>query len=213
MGAIVVVSGPALEPVTLAELKEHCRVSVSQDDSYISSLGVAARKMVEDLTGRRLMTQTLRWELDAFPLRDHLLIPVAPVQSIEEVRTFDEDEDDDEGTEMPAADYIVDIGSEPARIVLKSGSYWPTELAEARGIRTTFVCGYAPTASPDAGEAVPAGLKLAIKMLVSTWYGYRETLTQVAGLKEVPGGIDALLGEFQAWNRFGHAAVNQEAAR
>lgn len=211
MGALIVVAPPAFEPVSLAEAKLHCRVSISDDDAYLQGLVAAARAWVEDYTGRALITQTLRWELDDFPDRHYLLLPKAPVQSITELRTFDED--DEVGTVMDEDDYVVDLQSEPARIVLKSGEVWPTELDVARAVRIPFVAGYEPTASPDAGEAVPELLKLAIKMLVSTWYDHRETVTQLANLKEVPGGIDALLSDFRAWNYFGHASVHQEGAR
>lgn len=211
MGALIVVTPPAIEPVTLSELKAHCRVTSSDEDTYLGGLLKAARVKVEEYTGRALITQTLRWELDRFPHRGHLLFPRAPVQLVEELRTFDED--DVTGTVMDEDDYVVDVQSEPARLVLKSGVAWPTDLEVARAVRTTFVAGYAPTESPDAGEGVPEQLKLAIKMLALTWYEHRGTLTQLANLKEVPGGIDAILGDFRAWNEFGHAAVSQEGAR
>ncbi len=206
MGALVLVTGPAAEPVSTAEAKTHFRVDHSSEDTLIESLVKAARSLVEKRTGRSLITQTHRWELDGFPCRGYLLLPRAPVQSVTEIRYFGED--DDTGTVIDADDYIVDTGPEPARIVLKRNVLWPTATLEAaRGIRIPFVSGYGA-----AGASVPEGLKIAIKMMAATWYEHREELTR-EDLERVPDGMDALLAEFEAWNAFGHASVHQEGAR
>jgi len=205
MGALKITAQPAIEPVTLAEAKLHFRVDHSVDDALIAGLALASRANVEEYTGRALITQTQRWTLDRFPCRPYLLVPVAPLQSVTEIRTFDED--DEVGTVFAADKYIVDISSEPARIVLKRNEVWPSDLARAGGVRITLVAGYGATAA-----SVPEMLKLAIKMLANTWYDNRETMT-THNLKEVPGGMDSLLAGFRAWNEFGHACVSQEGAK
>lgn len=204
MGALVRTAEPAVETVTLAEGKLHERVDHAADDALITSLLLAARRWVEGYTSRGLITQTWRWELDAFPRRSYLLVPLAPLLAVTEIRTVDED-----GTEavFDAAEYLVDKSSEPARIVLKSGSSWPAvTLQRAGGVRITMSIGYGADAT-----AVPEQIKLAVKMLMGTWYNHRETVS-IEDLKHVPDGLAALLGEYAAWNAYGHASVSQENA-
>lgn len=58
-------SGPAFEPVTLAEMKLHLRTYASDtsEDALISSLITAAREWAENFTGRALVDQTWRLTL------------------------------------------------------------------------------------------------------------------------------------------------------
>ena len=204
MGALIRTAEPAVEPVTPVEGKLHERVDHTADDALITSLLLSARRWVESYTARGLITQTWRWELDAFPRRSFLLVPLAPLVSVSEIRTVDED-----GAEavFAADQYLVDKNSEPARIVLKSGASWPAvTLQRAAGVRITLVVGYGAAAT-----AVPEQIKLAIKMLMGTWYDNRESVSR-EDLKHVPDGTAALLGEYAAWNAYGHAQVSQEDA-
>lgn len=207
MGALVQTSNPAAEPVTLAEAKAHLRVVDTADDALITSLIVAARHQVEGMTGRPLLERTYRWELDAFPIRDFLLVPVAPLVAVSEIRTFADG--DATGTVLDAAAYYVDKSDAPARIILQRGYAWPScsELRRAAGVQIALTGGYGSLAA-----AVPERHKLAIKMLVGTWYDNRESSSPM-DLKEVPEGLAALLRDDMAWNRFGHALVSQEHAR
>jgi len=65
--SLTIVTPPAEEPVTLTEAKNHLRVDLSDDDSLISALIVAAREHAEAITRRAFITQTLKLSLDAFP--------------------------------------------------------------------------------------------------------------------------------------------------
>lgn len=58
---------PELEPVTLAEMRQHLRIfaDITSDDDQISALITAAREWVEDYTGRALVDQTWRLTVDA----------------------------------------------------------------------------------------------------------------------------------------------------
>ena len=56
-----------------------------------------------------------------------------------------------------------------------------------------FVAGYANA------EAVPEGIKLAIKGLVGHWFEHREAITDEVTLSEVPTFIHALLAPYRVW--------------
>lgn len=67
--ALINVVPPAVEPVSLAELKEFLRVDSgdTSNDAVISSLAIAARSWAEVYTQRRFITQTWQLSMDFFP--------------------------------------------------------------------------------------------------------------------------------------------------
>lgn len=56
--ALVMTSGPAVEPVSLSEAKAHLRVSDANEDVLIGSLILTARVTVEQLASVALITQS-----------------------------------------------------------------------------------------------------------------------------------------------------------
>ena len=62
-----VTSAPASEPVTTAEAKEHLRLETALDDVYVASLIVAARRHVEQVCRRGLVTQSVELMVPKFP--------------------------------------------------------------------------------------------------------------------------------------------------
>src|SRR4051812_41779213 len=106
------VTAPATEPVTLAEAKAHCRVTVADDDTYIGGLITVARRYVEEICNRALITQTWDLFLDCFP-DGEILLPRAPVLTIGFVKYIDQ-----AGVLQTLASnqYQVDVQQDPARL-------------------------------------------------------------------------------------------------
>lgn len=204
MGALTLQVQPVTEPVSLVNAKEHIRVDITDDDVFITALAEACKDKVEDLTGRRLITQTWKWTFDRFPVWDFLLIPLAPVISIDSITTFDKL---DNSTLFPAASYFSDVVSEPSRIVLKEGAVWPVdnELREANGVEVVFKVGYGP-----ADTDVPKNLTLAQKLLIGHFYENREVTSPII-IHEVPLTVTLLLSRYKAWNQYHHAEVSPSA--
>lgn len=65
--SLVLTSGPALEPVTLAEAKAHLRVDHNHEDSLIQSLIITSRLHIEAALGLALITQSWAYFLDRWP--------------------------------------------------------------------------------------------------------------------------------------------------
>jgi len=199
-GNLYLKTAPTTEPVTVAEIKSHMRVDISDDDTLITSLGVAARRWIENITGIRMMTQTWNHLLDNFPGESVIKIPVGPVLSITSVNYTDS-----LGVvaTFAAANYDTDLVSLPARISLKSGCSWPTSsLKSVNGVDVEFVAGYHATATTV--TSVPEELKLAIKMLASYWYENRDAAASGIGsteIKELPLSLQALIGQFLMYQR------------
>ncbi|WP_332130099.1 head-tail connector protein, partial [Azorhizobium caulinodans] len=69
------ISGPAAEPLTLAEAKDFLRLTDPSTDALVGALLSAARRTIESATGRVLMTQSWRLVRDAWPASGLFLLP------------------------------------------------------------------------------------------------------------------------------------------
>ena len=186
------ITAPVLWPVTLAEVKAHCRVDLSDDDALLQTLIEAATEMAEQATGRALMTQSWELSLESFPptrsiYSEALVLTRVPVQSILSLSYTDE-----AGISQVVlpTNYLLnncdDFGF--ATVVPIFASLWPTE---ARDIKLRFVAGYV-----DA-SAVPASIKQWIKLQVAAMYDNREAETTGRGVQIKLGFVDALLNRYR----------------
>jgi len=73
--SLTVETAPAVEPVTLTEAKQHLRVDIDDDDTYIEALIVAARQYAEEYLDRALISQQLAMRMDTFPYEFELPRP------------------------------------------------------------------------------------------------------------------------------------------
>lgn len=148
---------PATDPVTLDEAKGHLGVTITDDDSRITSLIKAATEWAESFTWRSLVTQTWTAKLDDFPLQDFIELPKAPIQSITSVAYVDGD-----GDTQTFTDFTLDASGE--RILLNYGEDWPDTRDIENAVTITFVAGY------GAAAAVPESLKASILLYVEALY-------------------------------------------
>jgi uncharacterized phiE125 gp8 family phage protein len=63
--ANILLSGPSVEPITLADAKSHLRVDTSAEDTLIQSLIMASRLHIEAALDLALITQSWRFRLDS----------------------------------------------------------------------------------------------------------------------------------------------------
>jgi len=168
----VLSTAPTIFPISLEDAKDHLRLSGDAEDDYVQSLIYTAIDWAEQFTGRRLLTQTWKYYLDDWPeARDdgsYIRLPFGQLKSVTSVVYTDSDEDD---TTWDSDEYIVDIESEPGRVVLGYGYTWPSFTASpSNPICITYVCGWTASAS------VPTNIKHAIKLMVTDLYNDRETM-------------------------------------
>lgn len=184
--ALTLVTGPAVEPISLDEAKKHLRVDITDDDTLIENLIASARRYCEKFQSRAYITQTWELWLDEWPEENYIEIPLPPLQSVASVKYYDTD-----GAEhiLDASDYFVDMKSEPGRIVLAYGSTWPsTTLRPANGVVVQFNAGYG-----DSADDVPQTVKQAILLLVGHWYENREATIAGTINREIEFAVNALL--------------------
>lgn len=184
--ALVLVTAPAVEPITLTEAKSHLRVDITDDDALITALIIAAREYCEGFQNRACITQTWDLWLDSFPSEDYIRIPLPPLQSVASVKYYGTDNAE---YTMAAADYFVDNKSEPGRLVLAYGKSWPSvALRPANGVVVRFVAGYGGTAAN-----VPQKVKQAMLLLIGHWYANREAVLTGSISKEIEFAVNSLL--------------------
>jgi uncharacterized phiE125 gp8 family phage protein len=161
-------TAPASEPLTLAELKLHCRLegSYTDEDDLLTAYLATARGLVEKHSERGLIAQTWTLYLDCFP--QEIELRKCPVSSATVAITYT---DTDGATQTLATDqYRVDHRGEPARIHPAYGVAWPSTRNESNAVAVVFSVGY---------TSVPAEACMAIKLLVGHWYRNREAVGQV----------------------------------
>lgn len=138
------VAGPALEPITLAELKLHLRVDAdTTDDSWLNDCIEEARTAVEDWTRRKIMTQTWDYCLDCWPSKNYIDLPDGNLQSVTYVKW--KDTAGIQTTLTETINYIVEKNgsNRKGRIVLPYGISWPSgTLYPSNPIVIRYICGW-----------------------------------------------------------------------
>lgn len=179
----ILVDGPAVEPILLAEMKAYLRVDDEGEDELILGLIKAARLMVEAASRRILIEQHWRLMLHRWPAGGRVLLPVSPLIAVESIKVFDAG---GVATEIGPDDFEGNGMSDPPCLLLHR---MPEPGKTRNGIVIELRAGYGAT--PD---AVPATLRLAIKILVAHWF---ENRGDVAGEQALPPQAIALVAPFQ----------------
>jgi uncharacterized phiE125 gp8 family phage protein len=168
---------PTDEPLSVAELRDHARIDISDGDSWASDSITAARQLCEAFTHRRFCTTSLRLSLDAFPTWQFYL-PSPKLISVTTLKYYDLNNTQQT---YSSASYTVDTYSEPGRITPIYNGSWPTALNRTNAIEVIYSAGY------GAANAVPSCVKRAIACTVAAWNENRE------GQQELPLQAKAML--------------------
>ncbi len=171
-------------PVTLAEVKKHCRVDHDSDDDILGVYLDAAVGHVDGnsgVLGRAIKSQV--WELyyDEFP-SGPIEIPLGPLISCDKVEYIDPVSG--AYVEFLPANYVADTASYQGWI--SPVDSWPTPKSTINAVRITFTAGHADT------DPRFKAIRAAILLLVGHWYENRETVSAEA-LQNVPMAFDALI--------------------
>lgn len=163
--ATKVTAQPAIEPLTLTEVKTWLKIVSTADDSLLAMLLASTRQTIEDRLNLKLITQTVQQKLDRFPVGVELPLSIYPIQSVTSIVY----KDSANTTQTLSADvYGVDTVSQPARIYLKDGKTWPTLSSEKDNITITLQAGFG-----DTTDDVPVKLKTLILHAVAFAYENR----------------------------------------
>lgn len=188
-----VITQPAEEPVTVAEVKTHLRIDVDTEDALLGAYLTAARVYYEQATWRALVTQTLGVRLSYWPGVDYIPLTRPPLQSVTSIVYTDSDGND---STFPPSNYNVYANGDTGLIWLKDGLSWPsTTLQPGPSILITYVAGHG-----DA-EDVPELDKQAIRLLTGHFHENRENVVAVQGITiaELPMAVRSIIHLRRAW--------------
>ena len=156
-------SGPAAEPVSLAEVKQRLRLTNDDEDAVLTALIEAARTHIEDATGLILIEQKWRVSLDEWPERGIVFLPFWPLLSVEKVTLYD---DTDQSRILLPSLYHVRKHSRPAKLHLQRSPL--ASVGAINRIEIDVAAGYG-----SAPKDVPSPLRQALFMIIDYWFEVR----------------------------------------
>lgn len=160
------VTGPASEPITLAEARKQCELGNSTaHDDHLLLLIQAAREQWEHDTDAACITQT--WSVTTEDLcDDEIYLPKRPLQSVTHVKYYDETET---LQTLSTSVYDVDVADRAVRLGYMQN--WPLTIDTWNAVTVTYVVGY------TSATLVPAIQKQAMRLLIGYYFENRDMLT------------------------------------
>lgn len=182
---------PTVLPVSVSEVKEHLRVTHSDEDAVIGRYLRAEVERAEEYTGLGLLQQTWQQTFPAFtnPMllyRRPLLAVGSPLAAVQV--TFL----DGTGALMTLANSVYTVtglGSALAygAVRLGYGQSWPAVYGVQEAVIITYTVGFGTTA-----DAVPETIREAIRVMVTDRFENRGSLRE-GSFDELPFGAEAML--------------------
>ena len=157
------ITPPAEEPVTLAEVKVQCRVDsdITADDTLLTGLAVAAREACEHELGRALIEQVWERTLDVFPCGG-IALGMPPVSEIVAVTYIDVDAVEQT---LATSAYTLDNATDSEAFALPAaGTDWPDTGEYLNAVKVRFKAGFGPAAD-DVPQAIRAWILLKVAAL------------------------------------------------
>ena len=187
---------PTIEPVTLAEAKQHLRVDSHEDDALIQGLARAAREWVEEYLDRTLILTQWTVRLDSFPYEIELPRPPIATAGTATAVTVTYTLGDDTTATLASNQYRVDRNSTPGVVRQLRAGTWPANLDDYNAVSVTYWAGYGANSSD-----VPAAIRHAMLMLIAFWYDNRSTVLVGSISKQLEFAVESLLSS-QKWGGY-----------
>lgn len=183
--SLVRITSPAVEPVSLAFAKQHCRVDTDADDIYIQSLISVARQYVEDVLDITICSTVWEVKYDLFPVWA-IVLPRLPM--LDRAVTVTYRSGDGTYSQLSSAtDFQVDASVLPGRIYPQWARSWPATRGDENSVTVRYSAGYG-----DDGQSAPPIVKHLILLLTAHWYDTRQPAVTGAP-QSVPQTFDTLL--------------------
>lgn len=186
--AAFLLTGPAVEPLTVAEAKAYLRVEHGDDDDLIATLITAARAQVEAATRRALVTQHWRLVRDAWPADGRIAATPVPLRTVTAARVYDAG---GAAQEVDPQSFVVDMAAAPGVIGFAPWAV-PLPGCTPAGIEIDIACGYGEEAA-----AVPEPLRQAVRLLLAWRY---ENRTLGGAAEAGPASLAALLSPYRVFS-------------
>lgn len=203
MYAPILITPPAIKPLTLAEAKRQVKIELDDNDQdpHLEVLIAAVTAHLDGWTGilrRCLCEQT--WRIDADGFAPCMRLPLFPVIAITGVAYRDPD-----GVEqaVPDARYSLRVDGRGAFAHFDRAFAWPSLHSAGAAVSITARYGYADIAASGnapASSSVPADIKAGMLLLLAHWFEHREAV--VVGRagnapEKLPLGVEALFAPYR----------------
>ena len=167
-----IATAPAVEPVTLTELKLFARIDTTAYDAMLPGYITACREALEKHTGRTFITTTYDMYLDKFPAyNSEIRLQMPPVQSVTSI--YYNQESDGVLTLLASSLYQTDFISQFPRIIPAYDEEWPDTRDMLNAVKITYIAGY------GLAVAVPSAIKECIKSLATDLFEHPESSVEV----------------------------------
>lgn len=208
---IALAEKPIVEPVLLAETKEHLRIDGVAEDAKLASFIASARAIVEVWTGLVLITRLADIYLDhwhdcldqnpapgptisdgataGFSIPENTVrLPLRPLQSITSISSLD-----DQSNEVvwDASSYYFQAGMSPA-VSRRNQAAWPVPLRPVDGIKISVVAGFG-----DSWNDVPDDVVQALLNVTAFLYFNRGDEAMAVGHVLKSSGALAMLSPYR----------------
>jgi uncharacterized phiE125 gp8 family phage protein len=193
------------EPITVADIRQHANIDLTDDDQLLEDLIPGLREQVEETEcWIQLLTATYERRLDQFPSSGILTIPRPPMQSLSsiiytstagvETTWVDLTVSPQIGASLITVDTKSSHAPERGEVRLAYQQSWPSDVrAIHNSVKVRYVCGFG--AGP---QNVPWGIRRWMIIMAATMYRWRERdVATVRGVHEL-GFVDALLDPYRA---------------
>ena len=158
-----VVTPAAALAVSLADCKLDLRVDTTAEDDLITSYINAASKLCSEISGRKLINETIKYSISC--ASSSVKLPFTPVSSITEIQYYDAD---DVSQTLTVSDFYLYNFDQETIITPKTNVVWPTVFSRRDAINITFITGYGA-----ADTDLPDTISKAIRLLVAHWFENR----------------------------------------
>jgi uncharacterized phiE125 gp8 family phage protein len=181
----ILLTAPAVEPVSLAEAKAFLRVEHNDDDDVIEALASASRIHVETQTRRALVTQGWRLSFNVWPEDGRVPVVPGPLQELTAARVYD----------FNGTAHAVDVQNFVPDVATSALAFAPWAVPApgriAAGIELDVMVGYG-----DAATDVPEPLRQAVRLLIAHWYENRG-LAALGTVTVLPSTVAALIAPYR----------------
>lgn len=184
----VVIQRSAAAVLTLAEIKQHCRIDadLTDDDQLLVLIEQAAVASAEKKVGGPLLTAQCRDTFDAWPSLPWLHLGIAGGREVSSVVVIR----DGQETPVSLADFHIEPDSR--LLCLKPRKGWPLCDATPGAICIDYLAGFG-----DNADSLPADLRQWLRFRVATLYAYREEFAE-GNVVELPDSIvDSLIAHYR----------------
>lgn len=186
--ALLLITPPASEPVSLGEAKRHLRiVDFYDDDNLIIGLIKTARQVAEEFTRLAFVSQTYDFYIDHFA--NEIELPKPPVSIINSVTYTDEN---NVSQTLTSSIYELNTIDRPNKMLLAYDQSWPTTLARKNVVKINFTAGYVDNTT----GLLPQTIKQAILLMVEHLYENTGVVAPI-DLKSVPHAFESLLAPYR----------------